>query len=143
METAGGPAAFHAAMGQMLDQMPGGVVPHRAAAGAFHSIVSDLLGLLTAQTEPEEGSALHQAIKLTHQRRASRGPLGQALGWVSLEHRPGDPKPTLWHNGGTGGFRSFCAIAPDQQCRVVVVANDCRSVDRIGWDLVRALRDAR
>jgi serine-type D-Ala-D-Ala carboxypeptidase/endopeptidase len=123
--------------------VPGWQFPVLAAAGAFHSTVSDLLGLLTAQTEPDDGSALHRAIKLTHQRRASRGPLGQALGWVSLEHRPGDPKPTLWHNGGTGGFRSFCAIARDQQCRVVVVANDCRSVDRIGWDLVRALRDAR
>ena len=45
----------------------------------------------------------------------------------------------LWHNGGTGGYRSFVALDPEGRTGVVVLASSARSVDRLGLALVRAL----
>jgi CubicO group peptidase (beta-lactamase class C family) len=42
----------------------------------------------------------------------------------------------LWHNGGTGGFRSFAAFVPDRRAAVVVLGNSTRSVDRIALRLL-------
>jgi hypothetical protein len=39
----------------------------------------------------------------------------------------------LWHNGGTGGFRSFISFAPDTSVGVVVLSNSARSFDAIGF----------
>ena len=44
----------------------------------------------------------------------------------------------LWHNGGTGGFRAFAGFVPAADVGAVVLANDLRSVDRMGVDLLTA-----
>ncbi|HWJ11853.1 MAG TPA: serine hydrolase domain-containing protein [Nocardioides sp.] len=41
-----------------------------------------------------------------------------------------------WHNGGTGGWRSFVGIDRDARRGVVVVRATTRSVDRVGMDLL-------
>jgi CubicO group peptidase (beta-lactamase class C family) len=38
----------------------------------------------------------------------------------------------LWHNGGTGGYRSFIGFTKDRSLGVVVLANACNDVDDIG-----------
>jgi D-alanyl-D-alanine-carboxypeptidase/D-alanyl-D-alanine-endopeptidase len=48
----------------------------------------------------------------------------------------------LWHNGGTGGFRSFAAVAREAGTAVVVLSNTARSVDRLGLRLLKALASA-
>jgi CubicO group peptidase (beta-lactamase class C family) len=45
----------------------------------------------------------------------------------------------LWHNGGTGGFRTFAGFMPTAGVGVVAMANDLRSVDRVGLDLLTTL----
>ena len=45
----------------------------------------------------------------------------------------------LWHNGGTGGFRAFVGFVPATGVGAVALANDQRSVDRVGLDLLTAL----
>jgi hypothetical protein len=45
----------------------------------------------------------------------------------------------LWHNGGTGGFRAFAGFVPAAGVGAVALANDLRSVDRVGLDLLTAL----
>jgi CubicO group peptidase (beta-lactamase class C family) len=47
--------------------------------------------------------------------------------------------PVLWHNGGTGGFRSFVAFVREANTAVVVLSNTARSVDRLGLRLLKAL----
>lgn len=41
-----------------------------------------------------------------------------------------------WHNGGTGGWRSYVGLDRDAGRAVVVVRASTRSVDRIGYDLL-------
>jgi CubicO group peptidase (beta-lactamase class C family) len=67
--------------------------------------------------------------------------LGQGLGWTTLQKGQDPDTRLLMHNGGTGGFSSYFACIPQQAVRVVVLANSRRSVDKVGWDLLRAMRD--
>jgi serine-type D-Ala-D-Ala carboxypeptidase/endopeptidase len=60
------------------------------------------------------------------------------LGWL-IARPPGTAGPVLWHNGGTGGFRSFAALAREPGTAVVVLSNTTRSVDRLGLRLLKAL----
>ena len=68
----------------------------------------------------------------------ARGRLEQALGWVSLPLRR-DQRRMLWHNGGTGGFRSFLGFVPDTGVGVVVLSNSARSVDAIGFRILESI----
>jgi hypothetical protein len=45
----------------------------------------------------------------------------------------------LWHNGGTGGFRSFLGFVPDTSVGVVVLSNSARSVDAIGFRILESI----
>jgi CubicO group peptidase (beta-lactamase class C family) len=61
------------------------------------------------------------------------------LGWLILPHGAGPmPFELLVHEGGTGGFRSFAGLLPDQQLGVVVLTNQARGVGRLGLRLLRA-----
>ena len=64
------------------------------------------------------------------------------LGWL-LARPPGAAGPVLWHNGGTGGFRSFLAFVREAHTAVVVLSNTARSVDRLGLRLLKALAQRR
>jgi hypothetical protein len=48
----------------------------------------------------------------------------------------------LWHNGGTGGFRSFLGFVPDTRVGVAVLANSARSVDAIGFRILESISRA-
>ena len=105
-------------------------------AGALRSTADDMLTFLHAQLRPDE-TPLGPAIALTHPERRRGGRLGIGLGWLRVPMRDG--RVLLWHNGGTGGFRAFAGFVPDTGVGVVVLANDVRSVDRVGVDLLAVL----
>lgn len=107
-----------------------------AGAGALRSTAEDALRFLEAQLAPPEGP-LGVAIRATHEGRARVGPLEQCLGWIARPLRDGGR--LLWHDGGTGGFRSFAAFAPEHDLAVVALASSARSVDGLGLRLVDAL----
>jgi D-alanyl-D-alanine-carboxypeptidase/D-alanyl-D-alanine-endopeptidase len=44
----------------------------------------------------------------------------------------------LWHNGGTGGFRSFLGFVKEIEAGVAVLSNCSRSVDAIGFRVLEA-----
>ncbi len=99
-----------------------------AGAGALRSTVPDLLSYLRAQLDPES-TPLAAAIRRTHvlwqpDRRQTIG-----LGWFRTRLRGGD---MWWHNGGTGGFRSFAAFSPQVRRAVAVLVNDRRGPERAG-----------
>jgi CubicO group peptidase (beta-lactamase class C family) len=120
-------------------------VPHwhlgaLAGAGGLHSTVNDLLRFLDLQfAAPATGLA--RAARATHGTRATRGKLHQGLGWVSLPLR-GEERRMLWHNGGTGGFRSFLGFVPDSGVGVAVLSNSARSVDAIGFRILESISRA-
>ncbi len=57
------------------------------------------------------------------------------MNWHVL--RVGDHE-VLWHNGGTGGYRSFTGFDPATRIGVVVLSSANASVDDIGLHLIDA-----
>ncbi|MEA2267786.1 MAG: hypothetical protein QOC64_396 [Solirubrobacteraceae bacterium] len=114
-------------------------LPTLAGAGALRSTADDLLRFLGASLDPPP-SRLGRAIARTHEPRARAAPnVRVGLGWMITRLGPGDDRTMAWHNGGTGGYRSFIALVPQARAGVVVLASSARSVDRLGTDLMRAL----
>jgi D-alanyl-D-alanine-carboxypeptidase/D-alanyl-D-alanine-endopeptidase len=94
-----------------------------AGAGAMRSSARDLARFVRAQLgflpEKEVPAALRTALALTREPRA--GGMGQgkvALAWFIT------PDGTRWwHNGATGGFRSWVSFDPVRKRGMVVLAN--------------------
>lgn len=105
-------------------------------AGALRSTAHDMLIFLHAQLRPDD-TPLGPAIALTHQERRTGKRLGIGLGWLRVP--VARDQVLLWHNGGTGGFRAFVGFVPAAGVGAVVLANDLRSVDRIGLDVLTTL----
>src|SRR5688572_27886820 len=97
-----------------------------AGAGALRSTAQDLLRYLRAQLEPDL-TPLAEAIRRTQVllKPTARATIG--LGWMRSSSRAG---PMFWHNGGTGGFRSFAGFLPDHGAAAVVLVNDQRKIGR-------------
>jgi D-alanyl-D-alanine-carboxypeptidase/D-alanyl-D-alanine-endopeptidase len=117
-------------------------VPHwdlaaLAGAGGLRSTVADLLRFLELQLQPPP-TRLGRAARATHEPRVRRGKLAQCLGWARLPLR-GSSHQLLWHNGGTGGFRSFVGFVEELHVGVAVLSNSSRSVDAIGFRLLEAI----
>ncbi len=100
-----------------------------AGAGALRSTAHDILLFLAANMDLEE-TPLNAAMNTMHTPRFN-GPSGLkiGLGWHILEC---DNKETIWHNGGTGGYRSFMGFLRGGDTGVVVLTNSSESVDDIG-----------
>jgi CubicO group peptidase (beta-lactamase class C family) len=56
------------------------------------------------------------------------------LAWILMR---ADGRPVAWHNGGTGGYRSFLGIDRGRRRAVVVLTNTSRSVDDLGMMLIQ------
>jgi serine-type D-Ala-D-Ala carboxypeptidase/endopeptidase len=113
-------------------------VPALAGAGALRSTAPDMLRFLGANLDPA-GTPLAAPLERIQRprHRMGRG-LQVGLGWL-IVRSPEPAGPLLWHNGGTGGFRSFVGVARDRGIAVVLLSNSARSVDRLGLRLVRLL----
>ncbi|MBD9649629.1 serine hydrolase [Ensifer sp. ENS09] len=104
-------------------------------AGALRSTVDDLLLFLEAAMG-KTASPLAPAFTTL---LATRQPIGngdqQALGWVVSGK--GDEQ-FIWHNGGTGGYRSFVGYRPSTGVGVVALSNASTDVgvDDIGRHLL-------
>lgn len=107
-----------------------------AGAGALWSTLADLQRFLGVQLVRPDGD-LGEAIRLTHQVRVPGRRVDQCLGWLRIHGREGH-EGLLWHNGGTGGYRSFVGVR-DAGAVAVLSATD-RSVDGVGMRLLRELR---
>lgn len=112
-----------------------------AGAGGLHSTVPDMLKLVQAQMGPAP-EELAEAIDLTRTTTHRVNARTTAhLGWFSAP-LPRTRHRVLFHNGGTGGYRSLLAIAPEHQAAVIVLSANARSVDRPGLDLLTDIIDS-
>ena len=105
-----------------------------AGAGGLRSTVNDMLKFVAANCGLQQ-SELASAMNESHGHRASTGSgAGQvALGWhVS----PKGKNEIIWHNGGTGGYRTFVGFIKEKRLGVVVLNNSENSVDDIGFRLL-------
>jgi len=114
------------------------VLPALAGAGALHSTATDMLCFLRANLDPASTPLASQLERTQRPRAGVAKRVEVGLGWM-IAHPPRAAGPLLWHNGGTGGFRSFVVAARDAGTAVVVLSNTARSVDRLGLRLHEAL----
>ena len=109
-------------------------LPTLAGAGALRSDADDMLRLLAANLDLIK-SPLAAALADTHtvRREVHARLMDIGLAWFVLKRY--DP-PLWWHNGGTGGYRSFIGFCPAKKTGVVVLSNSAVAVDDIGFHLL-------
>jgi serine-type D-Ala-D-Ala carboxypeptidase/endopeptidase len=109
-----------------------------AGAGALLSTAPDLLAFLRLHAG-EPAGPLAEAARETQVARAHTGRLEFGLGWMLLPASGKVPYDLLFHDGGTGGFRSAAAVSPERRVAVVVLSSQVRGLARIGLRLLGAL----
>ncbi len=96
-------------------------LPTFAGAGALRSTANDMLTFLSAAIGLTP-SPLTAAMAGTLATRwpAGQGPMEIALGWHIYKAPGGD---LIWHNGGTGGYRTFMGYNLRTRVGIVVLSN--------------------
>ena len=115
--------------------VPNWDLPTLAGAGALRSTAADLLTFLVANLD-STATPLSRTLQQTHgERHATDNPnLKIGLAW-HISSRP--VGKIVWHNGGTGGYRSFMGFDPVRRIGVVVLCNNGNeNVDDIGFHLL-------
>lgn len=109
-------------------------LPTLAGAGALRSTANDLLKFLAANLQLVS-SPLNPILQTTHAVQAQTGIPGLtiALGWHVLHHHETE---IIFHDGGTGGFRSFLGFVKQKRFGVVVLSNSENDVNDIGLHLL-------
>lgn len=113
-------------------------LPTLAGAGALRSTVNDLLTFVGANLgylKSPLAPAMAAMLAVRHPKGAPGLEVG--LGWHILT---GDGHEIVWHNGGTGGFRSFIGFECRTGTGVVVLSNagTAAGVDDIGQHLLNS-----
>jgi CubicO group peptidase (beta-lactamase class C family) len=108
-------------------------IPTLAGAGAIRSSAKDMLTFLAANLGITQ-SNLSKPMELAHEARVDAGKnMKVGLGWHILDSAQAQ---IIWHNGGTGGYRSFCGFTKDNKIGVVVLSNMNISADDIGFHIL-------
>jgi CubicO group peptidase (beta-lactamase class C family) len=117
-------APGHDAEGNVV---PNWDLPTLAGAGALRSTAADMLKFLAANLD-STATPLSRTLYRTHaERHATNAPsLKIGLGWHILSRPVGN---IVWHNGGTGGYRTYAGFDPARRLGVVVLSNVDASVD--------------
>ncbi len=109
-------------------------IPALAGAGAIRSTVDDMIIFMQANLGLKK-SKLSKAMQASHGNRTdfSVENMEVGLGWIVSNTDQGD---IIWHNGGTGGYRTFCGFDKEKKRGVVVLTNSANSADDIGLHLL-------
>ncbi len=104
-----------------LNAVPNWDLPTLAGAGALRSSANDLLTFLAANlgyVKTPLAAAMAAEVSI---RRPTGGPhMEIAYGW---HIQTKDGKSIIWHNGGTGGYRTYMGYDPKRRAGVVVLSN--------------------
>jgi D-alanyl-D-alanine-carboxypeptidase/D-alanyl-D-alanine-endopeptidase len=109
-----------------------------AGAGALVSTARDQLALIDAELDAFAGSkqTLRPAMRLTQEEQLRDTGDNIGLGWQI------DSAGRYWHNGGTGGYRSYLTFDPKRRRGVVVLASTATTlVDHVFDDLYKILEE--
>ena len=111
-------------------------LPALAGAGALRSTANDLLSFLAANLGYTRSPLAPSMAAMLKVRRPTGQPgLEVGLGWHIYTT---NGKEIIWHNGGTGGYRSFIGFDPKSRVGVVALSNAETNVgvDDIGRHLL-------
>jgi CubicO group peptidase (beta-lactamase class C family) len=113
-----------------------------AGAGALRSTVDDQLKFLQAHLDPQSISNPHlQRALLRCQKPISHAGPGMqiGLGWHILSETE-KKEAIVWHNGGTGGYRSFVGFIPKHQLGIVLLTNSAKAdPDTPGFEILHRI----
>ena len=108
-----------------------------AGCGALRSSANDMLTFLAANLGYVKSPLAPAMALMLSVRRATGAPsLGEiGLGWLIIKS---SNEEIVWHNGGTGGYRSFIGFEPKAGVGVVVLSNTftAAGIDDIGMHLL-------
>ncbi|CAN7199668.1 serine hydrolase [Aminobacter sp. LjRoot7] len=111
-------------------------LPTLAGAGALLSTADDMVNFVEMLVD-QRASPLRDALAttLSIRRPAGAGDDETGLGWVISGQ--GDDQ-IVWHNGGTGGYRSYLGFMPARGAGIVALSNTSTEigVDDIGRHLL-------
>ena len=124
-------AKGHTAVGAVASNWD---IPTFAGAGALRSTMTDMLKFARANLEPG-GGRLQRVMQQTHMVRRSINQDDDSIGmnWV-ITRKNG--KEVIWHNGGTGGYRTWLGFDKARRIAAVVLTNSVMSNDDLGFELV-------
>jgi CubicO group peptidase (beta-lactamase class C family) len=110
-----------AGYGATLQQVANWDVGTLAGAGGLRSTADDLLTFLAANLGYVKTPLAPAMAAMLNVRRSTMSTnLSIALGWHVLTM---NGREIVWHNGGTGGYRSFIGFDKDARVGVVVLSN--------------------
>jgi CubicO group peptidase (beta-lactamase class C family) len=129
-------AAGHNAGGQLV---PPWDLASLQGAGALRSTAADMLRYLTASIAVHADSSstrpLAAALRLAHEPRRELGAGADAgLAWIRTTITGG--AKLFFHDGGTGGHRSYAAFDPVRRVAVIVLSASAADVTDIGRHLL-------
>lgn len=103
-------------------------IPVLAGAGALKSTSEDMLIFVKANLTDED-TDLSKAMSLSHEVafKTEDGSFQIGLGWHYSNNNT-----ITWHNGGTGGYKTFTGFTKDKSKAVVVLTNSTYSLDGVG-----------
>lgn len=112
--------------------------PHLAGAGGIRSTGADMLTFLKANmatiSTPLDSSIRQAQVAISD--FGQRGSIG--MNWIRTSDASLS-QDIIWHNGGTGGFRSFLGFTQDRRTGVVVLSNTSHSVDELAIQILKLL----
>ncbi len=119
-----------------LKPVPNWDVTSLAGAGALRSTVNDMLKFAAANLGVMKTSLL-PVLQKSHEilRKAGDPSLEIALGWHVWKKYGTE---IVWHNGGTGGYRTFFGFDPKKRAAVVVLTNSGIGQDDIGLHILES-----
>jgi CubicO group peptidase (beta-lactamase class C family) len=103
-----------------------------AAAGALRSTMNDMLTFARANLQTT--GRLQRVMQQTHAARApaQKGFIG--MNWII---RRLDGQEVIWHNGGTGGYRTWLGLDKKKGLAAVVLTNSTHGADDLGFALLK------
>ena len=123
---------------QALDSVENWDLPTLAGAGALRSTANDTLSFLAANLGYIKSPLAPAMAAMLKVRRPTGQPgLEVAVAWHIWTM---NGKEIVWHNGGTGGYRSFMGFDPQARIGVVALSNTFTAVgvDDIGRHVLDA-----
>jgi D-alanyl-D-alanine-carboxypeptidase/D-alanyl-D-alanine-endopeptidase len=106
-------------------------IPTLAGAGAIRSSTTDMAKFISANLA-YGNTPLLEAMELSHKLRHKKAG-GIAMAWHIKKGENGD---VIWHNGGTGGYRSFAGFVKETGKGVILLTNSSAAADDIGFYLL-------
>jgi|GEM_PF-3105669 len=106
-----------------------------AGAGAVNSSLGDMMNYLNKSMQQYQMPIFQEA--------AYSAPIGQRsrvnLGWIVTPISEKNSDKIVFHDGATGGFRSYMGFDQSSQVGIVILANGTRSINALGKEMLKLL----